>query len=117
MPEAQPRSITRTSGKRLNKKLYAAYSYSLWCLRLINHEAGIGVCADKHDCVQKKGEEGGKLEIHGFEFCHGFISILYVLGLFSSLICIIKYPSLYFYSSDTRCKFDVKNGVKQEKTR
>ena len=85
---------------------------SLRSLRLINHPAGVRVCADEQNCIQYDRRKSRNRIIHGSDFSHMF-DLLLNLSSWDKLI--INSCSLDFYGFGAKCNFLGKNGVIEAK--
>lgn len=85
---------------------------SLRSLRLINHPAGVRVCANEQNCIQYDRRKSRNRIIHGSDFSHMFDLLL---NLSSWDMLIINSCSLDFYSFSAKCNFLGKNGIIEAK--
>lgn len=85
---------------------------SLRSLRLINHPAGVRVCANEQNCIQYDRRKSRNRIIHGSDFSHMFDLLL---NLSSWDMLIINSCSLDFYGFGAKCNFLGKNGVIEAK--
>lgn len=85
---------------------------SLRSLRLINHPAGVRICANEQNCIQYDRRKSRNRIIHGSDFSHVFDLLL---NLSSWDMLIINSCSLDFYGFSAKCNFLGKNGVIEAK--
>ena len=85
---------------------------SLRSLRLINHPAGVRICANEQNCIQYDRRKSRNRIIHGSDFSHMFDLLL---NLSSWDMLIINSCSLDFYGFSAKCNFLGKNGVIEAK--
>lgn len=85
---------------------------SLRSLRLINHPAGVRICANEQNCIQYDRRKSRNRIIHGSDFSHMFDLLL---NLSSWDMLIINSCSLDFYGISAKCNFLGKNGVIEAK--
>ena len=85
---------------------------SLRSLRLINHPAGVRICANEQNCIQYDRRKSRNRIIHGSDFSHVFDLLL---NLSSWDMLIINSCSLDFYGFGAKCNFLGKNGIIEAK--